>query len=218
MSLVVEFRLSGPAIDTTKAAAAVPEATLEIEQWRAADGLVFWYIWASGAPFEEITDAFESLPHAEEVTVINDGDSVRLYRVTIEPNLDLPMDILVEGTLTEGYIEPDCLRLSGRCTSRDVLVGTWQYLRSNGVSVTVDSLKRPSDDENTGPLSDPQFEALVTAYKMGYFDDDVRVTHEEIADELGIARSSLSSRLRRAEQRLVRKQLEAETGRQDTTL
>jgi predicted DNA binding protein len=47
----------------------------------------------------------------------------------------------------------------------------------------------------------------VTAYDMGYFDESANVTHRDIADELGIARSSLSSRLRRAERQLVRKQL-----------
>jgi len=45
--------------------------------------------------------------------------------------------------------------------------------------------------------------------EMGYFDESKRVTHSEIADELGISRSSLSERLRRAEHELVQERLGA---------
>jgi hypothetical protein len=208
MSLVVDFRLQGEAIDVTEAAAAVPDVTLEIQEWQRDEGLLFWYVWASGDDLDRVTAAFEALSHVEDVLVMNDAGSVRLYRITLVPNIEPPMDLLVEGTLTEGYIEPEWLRLSGRCTGRDVLVGTWNYLRKNGIDVTVDSLRRPSDDPGSGRLTDAQFEALVTAYDLGYFDESTQVTHAEIADELGISRSSLSSRLRRAEQRLVKQELE----------
>lgn len=207
MSLVVDFRLSGENIDITQVAADVPDATFELQQWRESDGYIFWFVWVSGEDLDRATEAFESLSHLEEVVVMNDGGSVRLYRVKMDPNIDPPMELFVDGTLTEGYIEPGQLRLSGRCSGRDVLVGTWNYLRSNGIDVTVDSLRRPSDEEGSGRLTDSQFEALVTAYDMGYFDESANVTHQDIADELGIARSSLSSRLRRAERQLVRKQL-----------
>jgi hypothetical protein len=144
------------------------------------------------------------------VTVVNDVGSVRLYRVSIHPNIEIPPDdMLADGTLTQGYIEPDCLRLTGRVSGRDVLTGVWNHLRERDIDVTVDSLRRAVDEDHDRRLTDSQFEALVTAYEMGYFDESKRVTHSEIADELGISRSSLSERLRRAEHELVQERLGA---------
>lgn len=51
----------------------------------------------------------------------------------------------------------------------------------------------------SGKLSDGQLEVLETAYRMGYFKVPQEVTAEEIANELGISRSTLSERLRRVE-------------------
>lgn len=210
MSLVVDFRISGELIEMTRVAAAVPDVTLELQEWRPAGETVLWFLWARGADLDRVTEEFRALSHAAEVTVVNDAGSVRLYRVSIHPNIEIPPDdMLADGTLTQGYIEPDCLRLTGRVSGRDVLTGVWNYLRERDIDVTVDSLRRAVDEDHDRRLTDSQFEALVTAYEMGYFDESKRVTHSEIADELGISRSSLSERLRRAEHELVQERLGA---------
>ena len=210
MSLVVDFRISGEPIEMTRVAAAVPDVTLELQEWRPADETVLWFLWARGEDLDRVTDEFHALSHVADVTVVNDAGSVRLYRVSIRPNIEIPPDeMLADGTLTQGYIEPDCLRLTGRVSGRDMLTGVWNYLRERDIDVTVDSLRRAADEDRERRLTDSQFEALVTAHEMGYFDESERVTHSEIADELGISRSSLSERLRRAEHELVREHLGA---------
>lgn len=55
----------------------------------------------------------------------------------------------------------------------------------------------------TGGLSDRQFEALETATEMGYYAVPRRVSLSAVASELGIADSTASERLRRAEARLM---------------
>ncbi|RXK49432.1 helix-turn-helix domain-containing protein [Halorientalis pallida] len=206
MSLVVDFRVSGDPIDITAVAAAHANVTFEIEQLNSSGELVDWYLWADGEDLDRVTDAFESLAHVEEVLVLNDAGALRLYRVSLRPNVSAPPDDLLErGVLTEGYVRPHCLELTARVTGRDVITGVWSYLRENGIDVAVDGLRRAGDDD-LGRLTDAQFEALATAYEMGYFDEPKGATHGEVADELGIARSSLSERLRRAERRLVQQQ------------
>ncbi len=51
----------------------------------------------------------------------------------------------------------------------------------------------------SGKLSKKQLIVLETAYQMGYFKVPQKVNAKEIAEELGISRSTLSERLRRAE-------------------
>lgn len=208
MSLVVEYRVSGDPIKLSEVARAVPDASLEIERWRQLGDEVAWYVWVEAEDFGRVRDTMEGLPNAEDVTLLNDEGTVRLYSLRLDPIVDAPpLDLLEEGAITDGYVEPDGLHLTSRVSGRKVITGTWRYLRSHDIDVSVKRLTRASDDNGGGQMTDPQFDALMTAYEMGYFDEDERVTHEEIAEELGISRSSLSSRLRRAEREIVRKQL-----------
>lgn len=67
-----------------------------------------------------------------------------------------------------------------------------------------------SDLLNDVTLPGEQRIALRTAYEHGYYDTPSEATLEEIAEELGIPRSTLSDRLRRAEAQLVQRHLEGE--------
>jgi predicted DNA binding protein len=209
MSLMVEFQISGPPLTMPDAAAAVPDVTLEFERWRDRGQEVHWYVWADGERLDRVTAAFEDLPNVPSASVVNGGAARRLYRVTMEPAIDRPPnDIFMGGTVTGGRIRAHCLHFTARATGRDVITSATQYLQRNDIDLTVLRLSHATTDRTHGRLTDPQFEALVTAYEMGYFDANERVTQREIADELGISRSSLSERLRRAEAQLV----EAEIG------
>lgn len=53
-------------------------------------------------------------------------------------------------------------------------------------------------------LSREKREALVSAVKQGYYETPRQITLEELADELGCPRSTLSYRLRRAESKLAK--------------
>lgn len=208
MSLVVEIEISGSPIELTTVAAEYPEVTIEIERFRWDDGTIHWFLWVSGERLDRVTEAFDTLPSAVEVGLVSSGASRRLYRVSMTGKVDaVPTDILLDGALVSGQIQPDCLHLVGHVSGRDVLTGLWQFLRSNEIDAEVLRLSHTTAEEDTGRLTEPQFEALVAAYEMGYFDESERVTQNEVATELGISRSSFSERLRRAQQHLVEEQL-----------
>ncbi|MUV89743.1 hypothetical protein GJ629_07410 [Halapricum sp. CBA1109] len=208
MSLVVEFRIRGPPIHMPEAAAEVPDVTVEIEQWRRREDTVLWYLWASGEDLDRVTQAFAALPNVDDAAVITDGPDRRLYRITMSPAVSLPPeDLFLDGTLTGGSVEPDCLHLTARVTGRDIVTSAWEYLRTHDIDVSVQRLTRATADHDRGRLTDAQFDALVTAYEMGYFEEGRQVTQADVAAELGICRSSLSERLRRAQQELVEHRL-----------
>lgn len=208
MSIYVEFQLSGSPIAVTDVAAAHPDVTFELERWRTSEDLLYWYVWAEGGDLEGVTSTFEDVSTVRDVNVISDAPRLRLYRLTIDPSVAPPSDeLLRDGTITTSYIEPDCLRIAATCSCRDVLTGTFDYLRSNDLDVSVEKLRtRPPDAEESG-LTEKQLEALVTAHEMGYFDESTCVTQTEVAEELGICRSAVSQRLRRAERELVERHL-----------
>lgn len=59
-----------------------------------------------------------------------------------------------------------------------------------------------------GELTDKQVETLETAYEMGYFDSPREATANEVGEELGVAQSTFSQRLRNAENALLKAVLE----------
>lgn len=208
MSLVVEFRLRGDPLEMPAVAAALPEVDLEIERWRKSGTQVIWYLWARGTDLERVAGECRALANVEEVKVIGQGNDERLYRLTMDPAVEAPPDrLLAEGTLTEGSVEPDCLHLTGRISARDALIAVFDYLRSNDISVAVERLARSGDGSTDRRLTDKQLEALVVAHELGYFDEATSVTQADVAAELGVSRSAVSERLRRAQHQLVEQRL-----------
>lgn len=208
MSLVSEIEVSDTPIEIADVVTEYPNVSFEIERFRWDDGMIHWFLWISGDRLDRVTGTFQELPSAVEVELVSGGSERRLYRVTIAGNVDhVPTDVLLDGALVSGEIRPDCLHLVGHVSGRDVLAALWEFLRSNQLDIDVVRLNHTTIEQGSGRLTEPQFEALVTAYEMGYFDESERVTQDEIATELGISRSSFSERLRRAQQHLVEEQL-----------
>jgi len=65
--------------------------------------------------------------------------------------------------------------------------------------VAVDHL-RLSDDDDDGvvALTEKQQELLAVAHEEGYFDVPRGISQDELADRLGVSKSAVSQRLRRA--------------------
>jgi predicted DNA binding protein len=66
----------------------------------------------------------------------------------------------------------------------------------------------PADDYG---LTTPQHEALLAAYRMGYFDVPRDSDLSDLADELDTTTSALSERLRRGQRRLLERTIAGST-------
>lgn len=86
-------------------------------------------------------------------------------------------------------------RFHDRCRSLDPPIDL------DFVSISTDTAS--TDDGGEYGLTDLQRETLLTALRMGFFDQPRRATMDDLAAELGIARSSVSARLRRAHRQLI---------------
>jgi predicted DNA binding protein len=74
-------------------------------------------------------------------------------------------------------------------------------IRIAGVNIFVENVK-PLMSNKT--LTKKQRELLEIAYRKGFFDVPRRVTLGQLAEELGVSRSTLMESLRRAEARIMR--------------
>jgi predicted DNA binding protein len=77
----------------------------------------------------------------------------------------------------------------------------WQ--RNTGFTLRKLVSDERGEDSGIG-LTDRQRQALVTSYRMGYFDIPRQASLDDVATELDITASSLSERLRRAQSHLIK--------------
>jgi predicted DNA binding protein len=86
--------------------------------------------------------------------------------------------------------------------SRDRLSSLGDELRTFGLEFDVRSIRTSVDDDSI--LSEEQRRLVETAVDRGYYDTPRECTLTELADHLGVAKSTASERLHRAEGAIVR--------------
>ncbi len=178
--------------------------TLSIEQDYTTDsptGRTSTYLTVFGEDF----DAFESALEIDD-TVINPVryercSDHRVYRVTFPDSVIqfLPIAAAVEGRVRDVRSSRDGWTVTVRFPSRDALIEFNRRCRKKDVQVSVNNI-RGSDGGNISllPLTRKQANLLAVAYNEGYFDVPRGISQEELAAKIGVSKSAVSQRLRRA--------------------
>lgn len=102
-------------------------------------------------------------------------------------------------SLSDGWIE------RWQLPNREALTEIWEYARENDFTFDVLELHQISEqahDDGYG-LTAEQHEALVTAFRSGYFEEPREISLVELADELDISPAATSGRLRRGLTKLI---------------
>lgn len=176
--------------------------TVEPEYWTTVEpGRTLVFVTVYGDEFDGFETALESDPTVADPVLVDRYPDRRVYRVTrtdraitfTAKTADLGGRLLELSSSRDGWL------VQLRFPDRDRLVAFNEYCRDLDISVTVDHL-RVSDDENDGvvALTDKQQELLTVAHDEGYFDVPRGITQNELADRLGVSKSAVSQRLRRA--------------------
>ncbi|WP_226038998.1 helix-turn-helix domain-containing protein [Natrinema sp. DC36] len=215
MGLVAEFDIRCEALPLVEVARAVPEATILIKlQFNHGDRPLFLATVTGGsrpAIEEALTDAVD----VQAWTLIGEAGSTRRYQAVpalslaeqlgdhLEDLAGLEALAAVEAAIERIEVNPDGWRQSGWFADRAAFDEFSSFWRRNA-GFRLHRLTRDGASESPGDgLSDPQREALRTAYESGYFDIPRRTSLAEIAAELDISASSVSERLRRAHRQLI---------------
>lgn len=215
MGLVAEYDIACEGLPLTAVAAAVSEATLEVDlQYNHGDRPPF-LVYVTGGEDDPVEAAFESAAFVAEYTLVGRAGQTRRYQILpavgeeaqlgdhIDDLSDLRSLATTDAIIERIRVTPTGWVQTGWFADRAVLDEFRAFWQRNG-SFTLRRLVRDGQPEEPGDgLTDSQHEALRVAYEMGYFDIPRTASLAEVAAELGVTQSSLSERLRRAQTHLI---------------
>lgn len=173
-----------------------PEYRTTVEPGRT---LLFCSVY--GESFDEFERALAADHTVTDPVLVDRYPSRHVYRVELtdrvvtftEKATEVGGRVLERSSGRDGWIVQ--LRLPGR----DALVAFNTYCREHGISFQVNHL-RTADGATDGlvGLTDKQQELLTVAFEEGYFDVPRGISQHELANRLGVSKSAVSQRLRRA--------------------
>lgn len=211
MSIVAHFSVPADALALDRALSAVPEMRLEVE--RLATHSREWvmpFTWATGDDFEAFESALAEDPTVREWSVAENFDETRLYQIQwVETVAELVDEIVDQhGTILEASATGREWSLKVRFTDQSQVERFQSYFEERGVSFSVRRLTHPSTPRQAAfGLTDEQRETLVAAQKEGYYRIPREISVADLAEQFGISSNSISQRLRRGCDALIRSTL-----------
>ena len=149
---------------------------------------------------------------ATELTPIQANEREEVYRFERKSDADCACEI-VEGTgtpVSSVRAQDGTLELTFRTLELTEIAEIVDDLRNRFESVLVEELTQDHDDETSDPvrvdrdlLTTRQREILETAHEMGYFDYPKGANATDVAEELGIARSTFTEHLAAAQTKVL---------------
>jgi RNA polymerase sigma factor (sigma-70 family) len=200
--IVAQLSLRHPDLVLRPSLRRAPAITVEPDYWTVADGDErFLFFTAYGTEFDGFERALEIDPTVLDPVLADRFQDRRIYRVTLT---DRAITLVEETAAVGGRLRTcsstrDGWQFQLRFPSRDALVAFNGHCRERDVSVTVEHLSIADEHrESVVSLTEKQQELLAVAYEEGYFDVPRRISQQELADRLGVSKSAVSQRLRRA--------------------
>lgn len=184
----------------------LPGVTVELERLIPHEHSVIPYFWVRGAEAADIEAAFDVHPGVSDISLIDSVDNEYLMRAEWDREYVGVLSAISETHLVvlSGTGTSDGWRFEVRGETRDEIGAFRTYCQDNGIPIDITAVHALLPIQGAGyELTDTQREALVLAYKRGYFNSPREASLQEIAAELDITQQSLSSRLRRGHRRLI---------------
>lgn len=164
------------------------------------------FLWASGGDIDEFDAALDEDPTVEDATTLDRLGDTALYviqwREKVEERID---DMIDQHAIVQQAVADDEWFLKLRFSEEEHLSGFQQYFESHFELHRKYRTTEPKHGEFG--LTPEQRETLVLASELGYFSVPRKATVEDLADRLDISANSVSQRLRRAHDALVRNTL-----------
>jgi predicted DNA binding protein len=212
VSLIVVARIEHPDL------ALVPTirtttASIRVASHTATDpetGMFFFHVETTDfAAFEDALDADHTVG---ESLLVAEASDTRIYRLrhTSDTELISPVVIEMGGLMLETESTDRGWSVRMQFPDRETLGSLWEYCADADIDFTLEnvySLDEFSMDADGAGLTDAQRDALVTAYRLGYFEEPRDTSLQELADELDISPTAVGGRIRRGVARLVERTL-----------
>lgn len=203
----IELSVQDPELVLYRTAEALPGATLDFEYQQSASAHGRAFLTVTDAEKANVDEALAEDPTVSDVLFVGEIGNRLVYRFTVVDCVDLvPAAITDVGVHILSLVAVGCAwRVKLHAPSRDALQSLTEHYHGHDISFHLKRLHRAMDTDHGYEtyLTPTQRRTLVTAYRGGYFEVPRDITQGELAAELGLSRSGLSQRLRRATGKLV---------------
>lgn len=163
------------------------------------------------ADFEALERALDADYTVASFAQVARTDERRTYRVEYSDDAKLvtPAVTDVGGLVVESHSHDTGWVLELELQDNETLYDIDAFAREEGIQFDVLELHQSADvDADTEfRLTEPQIEALVSAYLNGYYDEPRDISLEGLSELLGISQTAVSGRLRRGSARLIEETL-----------
>lgn len=200
--ILAELALDHPSLPLVPSLERAPGVTVEPEYTTTStSGRSIAYVTAYGSGFDAFETALGMDPTVTEPTLVDRYEDRRVYRIALtnEAIRILPLTTEVDARVLDRSCTRDGWRIQLQLPDRDALVAFNGRCGDRDISVTVNHL-RVSDDDEDGVISltRKQEKLLTMAYEEGYFEVPRGISQDELAEKIGVSKSAVSQRMRRA--------------------
>lgn len=207
MAIEASFTVAQPDFPLSAVFEDLTGATIELDRVVPTADAVVPYLWVHGGSVDDLTTDLADDAGIDDVVVVDGLDDHFILRVHWNLDRESILTAIVETAvvLLSGVGSEERWTFEVRASEQAALSAFQTYCRDNDVPIELTQLHELSaaaeDDEYD--LTDAQRQVLELAYGNGYFDSPRAATQGDIAEELGISRQAVSSRLQRGTRRLV---------------
>lgn len=208
MSVILEFTIAPEDFRLGQVLEGPSEMQFELERIVPTGYMVMPFVWVTGDDQAAFEEHVRTNPAVKELLVLDKLGDSGLYRIEWEES---PMNLI------EAIAEADASVLEARgngdwvfrlrFNNHDKLSQFHNSIIDQGIPLHIDrtyTLSEATDHGHRFDLTQDQREALLLALERGYFATPREMTLDDLADELGISRQALSSRIRRANEKVLR--------------
>lgn len=178
----------------------IPDVKLELERLVPLQTAVIPLFWVEGASPDTIEETIRHDPITQDISHLTETGGRHLFEFEWSPDVDAIVQPLLESNASvlraEGTGKIWEFRL--QFTDRDSFSHFRRRCREKDITFELLRLYNPSVPRQQEPLTEPQAEILLTAYRDGYWDIPRHATLGDIAAALDISENAASERLRRA--------------------
>jgi len=211
VSVILEFSIDSEAFQLGQVLSGPPSMQLELERIVPTGDMVMPFVWASGDDHATFERNVRRHPSVSELLVLDKVGNSGLYRIEWK---DDPTDLIeaiagADAVVLEASGE-DTWVFRLRFIDHDKLSLFHNYVIENDVPLHIERTYTLTEETERGHrfgLTAEQREALVLALERGYFGTPSEASLGELAGELGISQQALSKRIRRGNEKVLRKVL-----------
>lgn len=215
MNVITDISIPADAFPLGRVLDEYPDVEIELERLVPLSEGIIPLFWVDDGNADGIETTLLEDPLTERVKQLTQTDSRVLYEIQWSPDVDGLVQSIIETDTrileAEGTADVWDFRL--QFSTHNDLSAFREACEDHDIPLTLRRLYNPSLPEEGGQLSAPQYEALIAAYRGGYFEVPRQTSMNTLAKEFDISDSAVSQRIRRGTAALIAETLLTNVGK-----